>query len=485
MKKVILFVMGVLFLIPVSLCYSQYTLLNVFSSTTFNKPLEMVSPADGTDRLFIVGQRGIITVVNPSSPTTPGKVFLDISDKVIQTGLEPGLLGLAFHPNFSSNRYFFIYYNPPGAGTTEIIARYEVSPSNPDSALRSSEFIVLQNTMSSASHYGGKIAFGKDNLLYIAWGMGTGQTDPPNNAQNLSLLLGKILRINIDVPAGGNNYSIPADNPFRDSTGTQRKEIYAWGFRNPWKFNFDSTGRMWCGDVGQGTKEEINIVNKGKNYGWRIMEGSGCYNPPACDTTGLIKPVYEYPRADGTSVTGGYVSYGNSLPSLKGKYIYGDYQFGKIWALTYDGINPTVNTLLIDSPYYISSFGMDKNKNIYICSINENKIYKLLDGTVNIEQPNNNVPSDFLLKQNYPNPFNPVTNIQFNISEKSNIKLEIYSSNGKLVLDAVNEVKGAGEYNLKLDAANYPSGVYYYKLSAVSVSGNKNYLSTKKMVLLK
>lgn len=482
MKKSLLFILGILIL-PVSFCYSQYTLQNVFSSTTFNKPLEMAVPPDGTDRLFIVGQRGVITIVNPSSPSTPGKIFLDISDKVTTSGLEPGLLGLAFHPNYSVNRYFYVYYTTPNA-LTEILARYQVSPSNPDSALKSTEFIIFQNTLLTASHFGGKIAFGKDNYLYMGVGMGTGQNDPPNNAQNLSLPLGKILRINVDTTAGGNNYGIPATNPFKDSTGTQRKEIYAWGFRNPWKFNFDSTGRMWCADVGQVTKEEIDIVERGKNYGWRIMEGTGCFNPNPCDTTGLVKPVYEYPRSDGSSISGGYVSYTNQLPALKGKYVYGDYANGKIWALTYDGINPTTNIMLMDSPYNISSFGMDKNKNIYICSIGDSKIYKLVDNTVSIELLGTNIPSGFLLKQNYPNPFNPVTNIQFNISERANVKLEIYSSNGKLILEVMNEIKNAGEYNLKFDATSYASGIYYYKLSAVSISGS-NFVSTKKMVLLK
>jgi len=477
------FTIAVLSFVPLSL-FSQYSLQNVFTTTTFNKPLEMVIPTDGTDRLFVVGQRGVITVVNPSSPTTAGKTFLDISDKVTASGLEPGLLGMAFHPNYSSNRYFYVYYSTPNA-LTEIVARYQVSATNPDSALKSSELIIMQNTLLTASHFGGKIAFGRDNYLYIAWGMGTGQNDPPNNAQNLSLPLGKILRINVDTTAGGNNYGIPWSNPFKDSTGTQRKEIYAWGFRNPWKFNFDSSGRMWVADVGQVTKEEIDIVTIGKNYGWRIMEGTGCFNPNPCDTTGLVKPIYEYPRSDGSSITGGYVSYGNSLPTLRNKYIYGDYGNGKIWALTYDGINPTTNVMLMDSPYNISSFGMDKSKNIYICSIGDSKIYKLIDGTVSVEQTNKNVPSEYLLKQNYPNPFNPVTNIRFNIAENSQVKLEIYSAEGKLILEAVNEIKNASEYDAKFDATNYPSGVYYYKLTAQSVSGNSQYTSTKKMVLLK
>lgn len=484
MKKSLLFILGIFFL-PFSLCYSQYTLQNVFSSTTFVNPLEAAIPPDGTDRLFIVGQRGVIKVVYPSSPSTAGKTFLDISDKVVPSGLEPGLLGFAFHPNYAVNGYFYVYYNPVGLTTTERIARYQVSPTNPDSAIKSSEFIVMTNTMSSASHYGGKIAFGKDNYLYIAWGMGTGQNDPPNNAQNLTLLLGKILRINVDVPSGGNNYSIPSDNPFVDSTGGQRKEIYAWGFRNPWKFNFDSTGRMWCADVGQGSYEEIDIVEKGKNYGWKIMEGNHCFSPATnCDTNGLVKPIFEYPHSDGLSINGGYVSYGNSLPNLKGKYIYGDWSSKKIWALTYDGINPTTTQLLTTAAANIASFGMDKNKNIYVLCTGDSKVYKLVDNTVSAEPYETNLPTEFLLKQNYPNPFNPVTYIQFNLKEKSDIKLEVFNLEGKRVAVILNENKDAGEYGVRFDAVSYPSGIYYYKLTAAGASGS-NFVSTKKMVLLK
>ncbi|MBS1493902.1 MAG: PQQ-dependent sugar dehydrogenase [Bacteroidetes bacterium] len=484
MKKLLL-ITPVIFFLTFSLSYSQYTLQNVFSSTSFVNPLEAAIPTDGTDRLFIVGQRGVIKVVYPSSPSTPGKTFLDISDKVYPSTLEPGLLGLAFHPNYASNGYFYVYYNPASSNTTEIIARYQVSPTNPDSALKSSEFIVLTNTMSASSHFGGKIAFGRDNYLYIAWGMGTGQNDPPNNAQNLALLLGKILRINVDVPSGGLNYSIPPDNPFVDSTGTQRKEIYAWGFRNPWKFNFDSTGRMWCADVGQGSYEEIDIVNKGKNYGWRIMEGNHCFNPATnCDTNGLVKPIFEYPHSDGLSINGGYVSYGNSLPNLKGKYIYGDWSSKKVWALTYDGINPTTTQLLTTAAANIASFGMDKNKNIYVLCTGDSKVYKLVDNTVSAEPYETNLPSEYLLKQNYPNPFNPVTYIQFNLKEKSYIRLEVFNLEGKQVGVILNENKDAGEYGVRFDAANYPSGIYYYKLTAQGTSGS-SFVSTKKMVLLK
>jgi glucose/arabinose dehydrogenase len=484
MKKVILFVMGILSVLPISLCYPQYSLQNVFSSTTFVNPLEAAVPPDGTDRMFIVGQRGVIKVVYPSSPSTTGKTFLDISDKVTPSGLEPGLLGLTFHPNFAVNRYFYVYYSSASSQTTQIIARYQVSATNPDSALKSSEFIIMQNTMAAASHYGGKIDFGKDGYLYIAWGMGTGQNDPPNNAQNLSLLMGKILRIDVNSTSGGNNYAIPPTNPFVDSTGSQRKEIYAWGFRNPWKFNFDTTGRMWCADVGQYIYEEIDIVERGKNYGWRIVEADSCFNSPTCNKTGLVMPIYKYSRTEGGSITGGYVSYTNLLPALKGKYIYGDWATKKIWALTYDGINPTTNMLLTTAPAGLSSFGQDKNKNIYVLCTGDSKIYKLIDNTVSTEPYGTTLPTEFSLKQNYPNPFNPDTYIQFNIAERSDVKLEVFNPEGKRVGIVLNEIKNAGEYGVRFDATNYPSGVYYYKLSTAGISGSI-FVSTKKMVLLK
>ncbi|CAN5602629.1 hypothetical protein BH10BAC5_BH10BAC5_21830 [soil metagenome] len=477
------FLLLILIFFSPSVSDAQYSLTGVFTNTTFNKPLEMVPANDGSDRLFIVGQRGVIYIVNPLLPATPGKIFLDISDRVSPTGLEPGLLGLAFHPQFAVNRYFYVYYTKDTPARS-FIARYQVSASNPDSAVKESELIIFTNTLTSASHYGGKIDFGRDKFLYIALGMGNGQNDPSNNSQNLTNVMGKVLRINVDSASGGNNYSIPSTNPFIDSTSTVRKEIYAWGFRNPWKFNFDSTGAMWLADVGQNLYEEIDIVTKGKNYGWRIMEGFNCFNPTVCDTTGLAKPVfvYQHNTAGGTSITGGYVSYSPNLPLLKNRYIFGDYGNGKIWALSM-GTSPVTSELLIDSPYQISSFGTDKYKNIYICSIGDSKIYKLVDLGVRII--NVNESREYVISKNYPNPFNPSTIIQFNVPERAFVILKVYNNLGKEIKTLANESMAEGTKQLQFSADNIPSGVYYYKIEMAGSNSDFKFNYTGKMLLVK
>lgn len=458
---------------------AQYQLEEVFTTTAFNKPLEMADPDDGTNRIFVVGQRGTIYVINLNSPSSPGKVFLDISDLVPQTGLEPGLLGLAFHPDYENNRYFYVHYSTTSP-IRNIVARYTTSSANPDSALKSSQLIVLSDTITVASHFGGKIAFGPDNLLYISLGMGTGQSDPPNNAQNLSLLRGKLLRINVDSAAGGLNYSIPPTNPFVDSTGNKRKEIYAWGFRNMWKFNFDQQGRIWGADVGQGAREEIDIVEKGKNYGWRIMEGFLCFNPNPCDTTGLAKPIFDYTHSDGVSITGGYVSTSPNLPSIVNKYIYGDWANGKIWALTYTGTVPATTQLLVTmTGSGMSSFGMDKNKNIYVCNVSNNKIFRLRDLSVSISNVPGVVPGEFMLKQNYPNPFNPSTVIGFNLPEGGHTRLKVFDASGKEVITLADKVLGAGSYEVTWNASAFAAGIYFYRLET------GKYSETKRLVLVK
>ena len=475
------YLLFILFIFQQSVSDAQYSLTGVFTTSTFNKPLEMVPANDGSSRLFIVGQRGVINIVDPLQPSLPAKTFLDISDRVSPSGLEPGLLGLAFHPQFSVNRYFYVYYTKDTPARS-FIARYQVSPTNPDSALKDSELIIFTNTLTSASHYGGKIDFGRDKFLYIALGMGNGQNDPSNNSQNLTNVMGKVLRINVDSSSGGNNYSIPSTNPFIDSTSAVRKEIYAWGFRNPWKFNFDSTGTMWLGDVGQNLYEEIDIVNKGKNYGWRIMEGFNCFNPAVCDTTGLVKPIYVYSHGLGNSITGGYVCYSPNLPLIQNRYIFGDYGTGRIWALN-TTTTPATADQLIDSPYQISSFGTDKFKNIYICSIGDSKIYKLVD--VGVQVININESRDYAISKNYPNPFNPSTIIQFNVPEKSFVSLKIYNSLGKEIKTLANESMPEGTRQIQFNAENITSGVYYYRITMSGISSSFSFSHTGKMVLLK
>jgi len=359
----------------------QYTLQDAFPNLAFDNPLDLQHAGDGTNRLFVASQSGLISVFKNTPFVESAKTFLDIRDKVTVGG-ELGLLGLAFHPDYENNGYFYVNYTASNP-LRSIIARYSVSANNPDSADKKSEFIVFQVDQPYPNHNGGQLAFGSDSYLYIALGDGGSTGDPRNNGQNKSSFLGKILRLDVNCTSENKNYCIPPDNPFAGNTQGYKEEIYAYGLRNPWRFSFDPvTNWLWAGDVGQALWEEIDIVEKGKNYGWRIMEGNHCYNASTCDTSGLTLPIWEYGHDNqgGCSITGGYVYRGKKFPELSGKYLYGDYCSGRIWTLQYDGVNPATNTLLLTENINISSFGIDKDNEMYICDLN-GKIYQLVSDT--------------------------------------------------------------------------------------------------------
>jgi len=340
-----------------------------FPQLTFNQPLGILSAADGSNRLFLVEQAGIIKVFRNSADTASLTVFLDIRNRVLFSG-EQGLLGMAFHPNFASNGYFYVDYVAPNP-TRTVIARYKVTQGNPNLADGASELIILEIAQPFSNHKGGQIAFGPDGYLYVGMGDGGSGGDPLGNGQNRSTLLGKILRIDIDTLSPGRNYGIPGDNPFIGNTLGYREEIYAYGFRNPWRFSFDSvTGNLWVGDVGQNRIEEIDVVEKGKNYGWNIMEGSLTFSSGS--QAGLELPFYEYDHTLGNAIIGGHVYHGLALSEISNQYVYGDYGSGLIWALA---TNRT-NTFLHDSNLAISSFGVDETKELFICAF-DGKIYKL------------------------------------------------------------------------------------------------------------
>jgi glucose/arabinose dehydrogenase len=352
---------------------SEYAVGVAFPNLTFNQPVGIVSPGDGTSRLFVIEQADVIRVFENSKTVAASTVFLDISSRVLYGG-EQGLLGLAFHPNYAANGYFYVDYVADNPRRT-VIARYSVSTNNPNQAMRTSEIVLLEIDQPFANHKGGQLAFGADGYLYIGMGDGSSGGDPFGNAQNRSSLLGKILRINVDSPSQGRNYGIPADNPYAGNTLSYREEIYAYGFRNPWRFSFDQpTGRLWVADVGQDRMEEIDIVEKGKNYGWNIMEGTLTYSSGS--QAGLELPVWEYSHAEGIAVIGGYVYHGSNLQRLTAKYVYGDYGSGKVWALQYDGVAAPSNTLLADTSLNISSFGVDERNELYFCAL-DGKIYAL------------------------------------------------------------------------------------------------------------
>ena len=318
-----------------------------------SKPVFLTHAGDKSGRLFVVEQVGRILIMHKTQLL---KVpFLDITTRIVNEG-ERGLLGLAFHPHYSRNGRFFVYYTREQDAAT-VVAEYHVS-TNPKRA-DTKEKILLIVPQPYGNHNGGMIAFGIDGYLYIGLGDGGSGGDPGNRAQNPSELLGKILRIDID---GDGPYSIPSTNPY--ATGGGRSEIFASGFRNPWRFSIDhQTGELWAGDVGQHDWEEIDLVEVGGNYGWRIMEGKHCYNPAQdCPTERLILPVTEYANAGGRcAVTGGYVYRGRQVSSIKGTYVFGDFCSGEIF-----GLRETNQEVLLDSNLQISSFGEDEDGEMFV-----------------------------------------------------------------------------------------------------------------------
>ncbi len=343
-----------------------------FPNVRFDRPVDFQIPNDGSNRVFVVEQAGVIRVFNNDPTVTDAPVFLDIRNRV-DFGGEKGLLGLAFHPDFAENGAFFVDYTAPGPLRT-VIARYHVDPQNPNRALSASEEIILEVAQPYSNHNAGQIVFGPDGYLYITLGDGGSGGDPQDNAENPATLLGSILRIDVD---GGSPYAIPPDNPFVGNPDGYREEIYAYGLRNPWRISFDpETNRLWAGDVGQNAYEEIDIIEKGGNYGWDVMEGFHCFEPRTnCDQTGLVMPVWEYPHSQGGSVTGGYVYRGPSAPSLAGRYVYADFVSGRIWALTYEN-GQAENEDLFDTNLNISSFGIDEDGELYVLAFDGN-VYRL------------------------------------------------------------------------------------------------------------
>ena len=351
-----------------------YELEVAFPQLNFNQPVGIYHAGDNTNRLFVVEQAGVIRVFENAKNASAAKVFLDISDRVLFDG-EQGLLGLAFHPNYAKNGYFYVDYVADNPRRT-IIARYSVMASDPNQADKNSELVLFEVDQPFANHKGGQLSFGPDGYFYIALGDGGSGGDPYGNAQNLSSLLGKILRVDVNSPSGGKNYGIPSDNPFAGNLKGYREEIYAYGLRNPWRFSFDpETKWFWVADVGQSQREEVDIVEKGKNYGWNIMEGTLCYSPAeGCNQTGLELPLWEYGRDEGIAIIGGFVYRGSTVTGLIGAYVYGDYGSGKIWALWYNGTGAPVNTLLVDSDLTITSFGLDEKNELYLSAF-DGRIY--------------------------------------------------------------------------------------------------------------
>lgn len=353
---------------------TAFKMVKAFENLEFTRPVDFQSPKDGSNRVFVVEQEGIISVFDNKPDVTEKVVFLDISEQVDDKSNEEGLLGLAFHPNFKENGFFYLNYTVASSET--YISRFSIDSSNPNKANPESELVILKYDQPYGNHNGGQVTFGPEGFLYISVGDGGSGGDPKGHGQNTGTLLGSILRIDIDKAENGKNYSIPKDNPFVNST-TKRKEIFAFGLRNPWRISFDAeTGRLWCADVGQNAYEEVDIITKGGNYGWNEMEALHTFKSGK-DSPDYIAPVLEIAQSTGDkSITGGFAYRGTLLPDLIGKYIFADYVSGRIYALTENADGSFSNEILMDQYQNISAFGVDQDNELYICAFDGN-IYKL------------------------------------------------------------------------------------------------------------
>lgn len=402
---------------------SQQISLEEFA--TASNPVEIIASPTNDNRLFVVQQSGTIRILNTNG-TFETADFLNITDRVNFNG-EMGLLGLAFHPDFANNRYFYVYYNR--AGRTITVSRFTANSSNPNTADPATEKVMMSIPKSQTNHNGGSIHFGADGYLYISTGDGGGSGDPDNNSQNKNSLLGKLLRIDVNSE---NAYNIPSDNPFVGVDGAD--EIWAYGLRNAWKFSFDKTSnQLWIADVGQNRLEEINSVpasSAGINYGWRCYEGLSEYNTTGCaDASTMTSPIIQYNHNGGRcSITGGYVYRGNVYADIMGKYIFADYCSTQIGVL--DGSMIVWSTPFTNGNF--TTFGEDNNKQLYVGAQN-GKIYKLKTNVLAVADIDKNKI------QITPIPARDLIYIK-NISEK-NLTAEFLDLTGRTVLDrAVSEV---------------------------------------------
>ncbi len=357
-----------------------------FPNLKFKMPVWLTAPPHDTRRLFVLEQKGKVLVFKNKFTVRQASVFLDLTRKVRTVHAEEGLLCLAFHPSFLKNGLFYVYYTASNPHR-EVLSEFHVSRRNPNQADPSSERVLLEIPKHFGNHNGSTLVFGPDGYLYFGLGDGGGAGDPNNNAQNLKSLWGKILRIDVNHRDSGMAYAIPKDNPFAGQANA-RGEIWAYGMRNPWRMSFDRrTGDLWVGDVGQDKWEEIDIIQKGANYGWPIMEGNHFYKstPPA--TGPLTPPVLDYPHRPkdsdkpvsftGACITGGYVYRGSKLKGFEGAYFYADYILGWVRALRVENGVVTVDEKVIEQPENISSFGEDDKGEIYLLGYSNGRVYRL------------------------------------------------------------------------------------------------------------
>ncbi len=446
----------------------------------FATPTGLVASED--NRLFVLEKDGRIKVFDNAPNVATSTLFLDLADSTANN-FECGLLGMAFHPNYAQNGYFYdTYINKATLPLKWVLARYHVS-ADPNVADPNSELRLIEILQTNTYHKGGDIHFGPDGFLYVT----TGEDGDIYKSQILDNLKGKMMRIDVDNPANGLNYGIPADNPFKNNNVGYREEIWAWGFRNPWRFSFGPDGKIWEGDVGLDTWEEVNIVSKARNYGWPHMEGTQCDYPTPCDTTGrnIKLPLWQYLHTSpwGAAIIGGWVYLGSQHAQLLGRYIYADTQTDQIWALYWDGVNPPYNTEIFHYPpeatYRFTTICQDTNRELLFASY-FGGIYKLVGTPTGVtDGPTPAAPAAILSAT--PNPF--VRETRLRISSPGDAAVDIYDVSGRLVQRIISSGRGEREAvwdGSARDGQRATSGVYFARLVV-----NGQAAGTRRIVLLK
>ncbi|MFY7846356.1 PQQ-dependent sugar dehydrogenase [Chryseobacterium gambrini] len=424
-------------------------------ATGFTAPVEIAHANDS--RMFVVQQNGIIKILQ-SNGTVNSTNFLNISSKITYGG-ERGLLGLAFHPQYPTNGYFFVYYNDTGGNIT--VARYTRSSANPDVADPATEKIVLNLPKPFDNHNGGSIHFAPDGYLWVVTGDGGSGGDPNNNAQNKNSLLGKLLRLDINSTGA---YNIPPGNPFVGIDGAD--EVWAYGLRNAWKFNFDNvSGNVMIADVGQGQIEEINrmpLTQAGINYGWRCYEGNNTYNTAGCTAQSTMTfPIAAYDHSGGKcSITGGYVYRGTQFPALQGRYFFADYCSTQIGSLNSDD---SITWTSAFSGNNFSTFGVNNQNELFVAAVNSGKIFRIT--TTSLGTNESSISTQIKV---YPNPASKKVFIE-GVKDK-NTTVEIISFEGRKVLE-----QGKIESDNSVNISGIPAGVYFINLN----SGNEKSYSKK------
>lgn len=354
----------------------------VFSALSFDSPTVLTLAPDSDSCWFVAEQAGRVMAFENRTDASEKSVFIDIQDIVDDSAREGGLLGIAFHPDYAENSQVFLSYTGDDAGLVSYVSRF-TSDDGGKTLNPASEEKLIRLQQPFANHNGGNILFGPDGYLYIGFGDGGSANDPGDRAQNTQNLFGSLLRIDVDA---GTPYGIPDDNPFAgnglcsDGFGASDcPEIFAYGLRNPWRWSFDrATGDIWAGDVGQSLIEEVDIVDLGGNYGWPFFEGTRCNTqaPVVNCSFDAIPPVTEYRRADGRSVTGGYVYRGSDIPELEGVYVYGDFVSGTLFQ--YFDTGSDIIEAKTSTGLGIASFAEDPNGEIYLLDLFAGGIYRIV-----------------------------------------------------------------------------------------------------------